>query len=176
MRARWFGRTVLVVGLVAPSSSVNAAPAASSNAMPIDLEDSRAMVQRWFELIDNGDVAAFGEVLTDDFIFHFPGGTEQARGLEEMRQLSAGHHDIAPNMKHEILDVIAGQDRVVVRYVAVFTFVKEWMGVAPTGKSMRETGILILRVENGKFAEGWFEYDGLGTARELGLLPSTSSK
>lgn len=46
------------------------------------------MVERWFELIDNGDVAGFGEVLTSDFVFHFPGGAQQARGLEEMRNLA----------------------------------------------------------------------------------------
>jgi predicted ester cyclase len=161
---------------MAPAVSAKAKPAQAQEPMPMDLKESRAMVERWFELVDNGNVADLGEVLSQDFVFHHPGGVHQTQGLEEMKKLSAGTLDVFSNMKHEIFDVIAGQGKVVVRYVAKYTHVKEWMGVAPTNKRMSDTGILILRVEDGKFAEGWSEFDGLGYAQQLGLIPASPAE
>lgn len=41
------------------------------------------------------------------------------------------------------------------------------MGIAPTGKRVRFSGIIIHRIENGKFAESWNEIDLLGIQQQL---------
>jgi len=172
MRVRTLWPVVVTVCLVAPAMSAKAAPKEAPEPMPMDLKESKAIVERWFELMDSGDVAGLGEVLSQDFVYHLPGGIHKLQGLEEVKELVAGHLDVTHNMKHKILDVTAGQGKVVVRFVAKYTLVKEWMGVAPTNKLMSDTGIIMLRVEDRKLAEGWYEWDSLGHAQQLGLLPS----
>jgi predicted ester cyclase len=46
------------------------------------------------------------------------------------------------------------------------------MGIPPTGKPVRVTAILIARLVNGKFVEGWLNYDGLGMLQQLGVIPT----
>ena len=44
----------------------------------------------------------------------------------------------------------------------------EHMGIAPTGKEARISGIEILRIVGGKIAEEWSESDWLGFLQQLG--------
>jgi predicted ester cyclase len=45
------------------------------------------------------------------------------------------------------------------------------MGIPATGKQVTLSGIDILRIENGKIAERWAEYDNLGLLQQLGVVP-----
>jgi predicted ester cyclase len=46
------------------------------------------------------------------------------------------------------------------------------MGIAPTGKRVTTTGVMIDRIVGGKIAEEWEEYDALGMMQQLGVIPS----
>jgi len=48
----------------------------------------------------------------------------------------------------------------------------ELMGIAPTGNRVTFTGIAIARIEDGKVAEIWENYDALGMMQQLGVIPS----
>jgi SnoaL-like polyketide cyclase len=58
----------------------------------------------------------------------------------------------------------------------IFLFVEphvgEFMGIAPTGKSITLTGILISRFVDGKVIEDWNNYDALGMLQQLGVIPA----
>lgn len=41
------------------------------------------------------------------------------------------------------------------------------MGIAAAGKAVTTTGIMILRIENGKIAKRWSNADQLGLVRQL---------
>jgi predicted ester cyclase len=43
------------------------------------------------------------------------------------------------------------------------------MGAAPSGNSLRWTGIIISRFANGKIAEEWAEFDALNFSQQLSL-------
>jgi predicted ester cyclase len=45
------------------------------------------------------------------------------------------------------------------------------MGVEPTNKALRWTGITIDRIANGKIAESWANWDMLGMLQQLGAIP-----
>ncbi len=45
------------------------------------------------------------------------------------------------------------------------------MGMAPTGKKVKATGISIHRITEGKIAETWNNYDALGMLQQLGIVP-----
>jgi hypothetical protein len=44
--------------------------------------------------------------------------------------------------------------------------------VSPTGNRVEVTGIDIVRVTDGKLAEGWVELDGLAWLQQLGAIPA----
>jgi predicted ester cyclase len=64
-------------------------------------------------------------------------------------------------------------DRVVSRWTARGTQEGEFMGAPATYKRMEQTGISIMRVQEGKIVEGWSRADELGLLQQLGLLPAT---
>jgi len=68
-------------------------------------------------------------------------------------------------------DVIAEEDRVVVRWTAQGTQQGELLGVPPTGKQVTVTGIDVYRIENGRTAEHWGNFDQLGMLQQLGVIP-----
>jgi len=45
------------------------------------------------------------------------------------------------------------------------------MGVAPTGKTVTITWIVIYRIVDGKLAEHWINSDDVGLLRQLGAIP-----
>jgi predicted ester cyclase len=63
-------------------------------------------------------------------------------------------------------------DRVVIRWTAKATHTGEFVGIPPTGKPAIVSGIDIFRVEEGKLAELWQEWDQLGMLRQLGVIPT----
>jgi predicted ester cyclase len=48
----------------------------------------------------------------------------------------------------------------------------DFQGIAPTGKSITQTGIDILRLAGGKVSERWGEFDNLGLMQQLGVIPA----
>jgi steroid delta-isomerase-like uncharacterized protein len=67
-----------------------------------------------------------------------------------------------PDMRFTVEDVVAEGDKVVVRYSIQGTHQGPFMGLPATGKAFTTTAIVILRFENGKIAEEWFQGDDLG--------------
>ena len=71
-------------------------------------------------------------------------------------------------------DVIAENDKVVLRWTQSGKQIGPFLGAPNTGRSFRTTGIEIWRVENDKLAEHWDAVDVFGQWMQLGLLPLPS--
>jgi trk system potassium uptake protein len=77
-----------------------------------------------------------------------------------------------PDLHLTIEDVFGEGDKAAVRWVATGTHTGDLQGIAPTGKSMRATGISLFRVANGLVVEDTVEEDTMGVLRQLGVIPS----
>jgi predicted ester cyclase len=69
-----------------------------------------------------------------------------------------------------IEDLLAVDDKVVMRYRGQGTHRGPFRGAAPTNQAVAYTGIMILRVGDGKLAEEWTEWDALGLMRQIGAI------
>ena len=67
-------------------------------------------------------------------------------------------------------DVIAEGDKVAARLRFRGTHRGEVQGIAPTGRRVDCTGIVISRMEGGKIAEDWANFDDLGMMQQLGVI------
>jgi predicted ester cyclase len=52
----------------------------------------------------------------------------------------------------------------------------ELNGIAPTGRRVDCTGIVVSRIEEGKIAEDWANFDDLGMMQQLGLIPESGQR
>lgn len=128
------------------------------------------------EIAENGDVDRLEEFVAEDVVNHNSVSdadteTHEERGLEAFREHVRTIVDGFGNREFDIQDTIAQDDRVMVRFVFTGTHDGPMMGVEPTGKEIRFSGIVVYRYEGGKIVERWSEANTLGMFQQLGGLP-----
>lgn len=135
-------------------------------------EENKAVIGRFEERLNRGDVAgAVDGFVTDDVIYH-DGPPGLSPGIAGYHQLIGGYVAAFPDLRLTILDMIAEGDKVVARFTVGGTHRGDLMGLAPTGKAMEVNGITILRFRDGKVAEEWELVDMLGMMQQLGAIPA----
>ena len=133
--------------------------------------DHTTTVRRLYELINAGDVDAFGDLLADDFVEHeeLPGGAPTKQGVKDFfRMQIAAFPDLAMTPQ----DVIDGGDKVVARVRFTGTHRGEFMGIPPTGRSVDVQLIDIIRcADDGLAHEHWGVFDAMAMMQQLGAAP-----
>lgn len=134
-------------------------------------EENRAMVRRIVEeLVNKGDLAVVDEIFASNFVNHSPAtGTTPDR--EGIKQYIAMVRSAFPDYHNIIEDLIAEGDKVVARVMCRGTHRAEFMGIAPTGKSVAFSAVSIFHFAGGKVVEWWNNTDNLGLLQQLGMLP-----
>lgn len=135
------------------------------------LDEMKDLVRRHDDdIINKHDLSALERDLAPNLIDH-AAGPDGEPGPAGARAWLSTVFAAFPDVGATIEDVIAENDRVVIRKVWSGTHEGTFMGVAPTGRSVRFEGIVIWRIENGKLAERWAQIDRLGLMRQLGVAP-----
>jgi steroid delta-isomerase-like uncharacterized protein len=141
-------------------------------------EEAKAIVRRFYdEVINKHDLKHAEEVIADGVIEHNPlspdMGNDKAAALATLKAIL----DNSPDMKGEVLDMIATGDRVAVR--ARFTGSDSgpgWgapMGVPATGKMLSVEGIDVTVLDDeGRFIEHYGIFDVPGLMQQLGIMPA----
>ena len=133
-------------------------------------EENKAHIRRAYEALNQRNWAVFEELTASDIVVHTASTTIQ--GLEAYKQYLEMNNAASPDLHLIIEDMIAEGDKVVVRHTARGTHQGNFMGIAPTGKQLVVTGIVIARVANGKSIEEWINSDTLGLLQQLGVVPA----
>ena len=135
-------------------------------------EENKATARRWSEeLWGQGNLAVADEVIAPDYVRHDAGDPFPARGPEDVKKIVGMLRGMLPDLRIEVQDVIAEDDKVVVRYTGVATDTNGYMGRPPTGKTISSPAIQIFRFEDGMIVESWAVRDDLGTLVQLGHVP-----
>jgi predicted ester cyclase len=128
-------------------------------------EENKAIVRRQEEeLFTQGNLDAADEIYAPDYVGHDPSNPEDIRGLEAAKQAAADYRKAFPDLR------IAEGDKVAARLRFRGTHRGEVQGIAPTGRRVDCTGIVISRMEGGKIAEDWANFDDLGMMQQLGAI------
>jgi predicted ester cyclase len=72
-------------------------------------------------------------------------------------------------------DMVAEGDKLAVRWTVQGSHLGELLGIPPTGKPVRFSGISIYRLAAGKIAEQWEQWDRLPLLQQLGVLPTPAA-
>lgn len=136
----------------------------------MSLEENKAVVRRYQEAYNTNNLDALDELVAADLITHalMPGMPSGLAGGKQVHQVTIA---AIPDLYTAIEDLIAEGDKVIMRFTATGTFKNEFIGLPPTGKLIKFTGISIFRLVGGKIVEHWGQEDELGLMRQLGALP-----
>ncbi len=142
-------------------------------------EDNKAIVGRWFAEFWGGDFnpAVIDELAAPDIRFEYSLHTP-CHGREEVREFATKFRTAFPDLNFwGTADLIAEGDYVVGQWEGGGTqtgdaFDDMPIGTLPagTGKTMRFTGVTVLKVENGLITEEIGLDDGLTALWQLGLI------
>ncbi|HYP09050.1 MAG TPA: ester cyclase [Bryobacteraceae bacterium] len=61
------------------------------------------------------------------------------------------------------------------RLVLQGTHTGDGLGIPPTGRKVRVTGLVMARMANGQMVEAWNNWDQLGLLRQVAALPGSDS-
>jgi predicted ester cyclase len=132
----------------------------------MSLEDNKAFVTSVLDSAFNrGDLEAVDRHFSGDAVIHDPG--LELRGPAELRRGLAGLLTAFPDFHFSVEDILADCDRVAIRYRGSGTHCANFLGVAPTGRWVDYSGIVILRLQQGKIAEFWAQPDQLGLLKQI---------
>jgi steroid delta-isomerase-like uncharacterized protein len=118
----------------------------------------------------NKNAALVDELYQEDFISRRSGG--DVVGSEGMWALLAGLRESWPDLRFTVDQLIAEDDLVVARWHSEGTHTGPYLEVPATGRHIKNTGISIFRIRDGKVAESWLEMDTLGILRQLDVVPA----
>lgn len=140
----------------------------------MSIEANKAIVRRFYEEVFNQrNVNAIDELVQAEFINNDPTPVA-ARDPESMKQFIKTLTQAFPDHHHAIEDLIAEGDKVVMRCMLTATHQGLFPGfleMPPTGKSICQRQIHILRIQDGKVVEHWVIRDDLAMMQQLGLIP-----
>ncbi len=149
---------------------------ATATTEPGDLsEASRKLLEQTF---NEGNFELVDQLVASDAVNHDPATPVQMhalRGPEVLKRTVSMYREAFPDVRITVDDVIAADDKVVLRWHSEGTHRGDLAGLAPTGAHGSVTGISIDRWKDGKVVEAWAEWDNLGLARQLGAAPPEGS-
>ncbi|MFC6823942.1 ester cyclase [Halopelagius fulvigenes] len=142
--------------------------------MATENTDPKEVARRYVEVVWNeGNVGAMDDILTERQVYHDP-TDDGAEPLSEFKEFIRGYHRAFPNLDFTVDRYIAEGDLVAFWGRATGTHEGSFMGIEPTGNRIDIMGINVVRIEDGKVAERWANFDIFGMLSQLGhdLLPA----
>jgi steroid delta-isomerase-like uncharacterized protein len=141
----------------------------------MSLEENKALVRRYFEDAPHNPDAC-DEIFAPSFRFHtiqrafitpqvVESSPESEKAAYEWLKTVWGDWSMT------IDEMIAEDDRVMVRWTFHGTHQGEFSGLPPTYKQVTYSGINVFRIADGKIVEIWDIFDRLWMWQQLGVLP-----
>jgi predicted ester cyclase len=132
------------------------------------MNTAEKLARQVLDSLATGDVAAVGDLVTDDFVDHgAPPWAPQGRAgyLQILTFLST-----RLKLSYEVHDVVADGDKVALRATAHGVHDVDTLGFAPTGRPYAMPVMHLYRAEGGLLAEHWGVRDELSVLWQVGAL------
>jgi predicted ester cyclase len=127
-------------------------------------EENKALIRHvWEDRLNAQDLSVFGEYLARNFVYHPPTSGHEPSQAQWFAAFPDSHYTVE--------DLLAVDDKVILRWSWSGTHQGELYGIAPTGNRLTTKGMEINRFVDGKVVEVWGEADTLGFLQQLGVLP-----
>jgi predicted ester cyclase len=148
-------------------------PTMNKESRSMSTDANKALVRQWMEAIDQADPAVVARYIAPDYVDHnpppFPGLPSGSEGVRQAFELALA---VFTDYRHEIGTQVAEGDLVVTQITGWGRHTGDFLGIPPTGREVKMSGISIHRVANGKLVEHWGQIDAFGLFQQLGAMPA----
>jgi steroid delta-isomerase-like uncharacterized protein len=128
----------------------------------------RIVLATWNAIDNDRHGSALATYFSEDYVRH-SGEDDYSRDefAEVLKSLYAGFPDLITTTE----DLVAEGDRVAYRWVSVGTHLGPYLGVPPTYRRVKASGITLSRLEAGVIVEDWTSWDKASVLHQLGIIP-----
>ena len=133
----------------------------------MSIEQNKAIMRRMIEEIWNqGNLAAADELFSAGHTS--PSAPDLPPGPESVKMLARMFREAMPDYHMDIDMIVADEAQVAARFTQSGTHSgAALMGMQPSGKKATWTEIGVLRIQDGKIVESWYEVDMLSMINQL---------
>ena len=129
--------------------------------------ENMEVVKSFYKYLDESNFDSLSVLLDPDIKIFYESG--DLVSWNDMMPFIKSVYASFPDYKHEIEDVIAADDKVVVRLAYTGTHTNKYMELNPTGIKFKYKGIQIFQFSNKKATNFWGVEDELGMMTQLGM-------
>jgi steroid delta-isomerase-like uncharacterized protein len=134
-------------------------------------QKNKQVVRQFFEAADRQDIEGMGQLVSStNYSFHFPGMPPMDWNTH--KQFFTAFTSSFPDLRHEIVDLVAEGDKVAVRFNVTGTHKGELQGIPPTGKKVSFSAMDFITLTDNKISEDWLSADMMGLMQQIGAIPA----
>ena len=138
-------------------------------------EQNKQLVSQFFETLDRQDIEMMDQLVSStNYFLHFS-GMPPMDWNENKKEFLAPFTKAFPDLRRNIVDMVAEGDKVAVSINVTGTYKGEFQGIPPTGKQVSFTAMDILTIIDGKITEEWATADMIGLMQQIGAIPARSA-
>lgn len=134
-------------------------------------EENKALLRRWFEEVwNNGRASAIDELFAEDGLAHGLADEQGGaiRGPLEFKPFHAKFRGAFPDINVIVEDILAEGDKLAARISVRGRHTGDHLGVAASQAAVDFTGMVMVRIKDGKIAEAWNNIDFLKMSQQIG--------
>jgi steroid delta-isomerase-like uncharacterized protein len=137
---------------------------------------NKALVRRWFEEVWNqGRADLIDQLRVPDMVaVGLSHGNSETRGNDAFKNFYFNFREAFPDLRGEIHDIVAEDDKVVARLTFKATHLGHSLGIKPTRKTIEFSCLAMARIVDGKIGEAWNCIDYLGILEQLGVVSQSA--
>jgi steroid delta-isomerase-like uncharacterized protein len=137
-----------------------------------DLDANKKLVRRFVEISNAAEWDRLAEIVALDFQRHSTATAgPPVRSLDDFISLQKSFLTVFPDQKVRLDNMIAEGNFVAIRAAYLGTQTGPMGNLPATGKSVDGPFIAFFRIDSGKIAELWVEWDNVAMLTQLGLSP-----
>ncbi|TDB64026.1 ester cyclase [Arundinibacter roseus] len=118
-------------------------------------------------ILINRDFSKFRDFTADDFYIDRSAVPEAIQGEDGLHTQMDMLYSAFPDLDLKVVNVVAEDDMVVVRFAAPGTHKGNFAGIEPTGRVATWKGLVMYHVVDGKIKEAWANWDDWGLIEQL---------
>lgn len=126
------------------------------------------IIEAWANAWNAGDVASLDQIMAPEYVRHDGGG--EPVGLEVHKERILALRNAFPDLCCVVEDIFGEENRLAIRWSSVGTHEGDYLGVAPTGRTVRVEGISLARIHARRIVEEWVTWDPRQMLFALGVV------
>ena len=135
------------------------------------MSDNIEIITRFEYAFRAGEQATIDELCDPGLVDHNP-APDQEPTLAGFKQKIAGYCALFPDLEEDLQDIVASGDTVCTRWVVSGSLQQEFIGIPPTGQTIKVEGMNFYRLKDGRVTDVWTQFDGVALMQQLGAIPA----